>query len=606
MPCLARTFLALVCLLRPPFNWAEPAQGRAVKSEGIRPSHGQEDAPSSKPVCGRFATGSQVESPAELRSSSGVLKVNLNFRGFRAARGEMRYCYVSDEGIESPTLRLRPGDLLIINLRNELESSAAGADGEKSAVAPEKHNHPAEAHAKPGVESPAACTTSAMSPFVTNLHFHGLAVPPTCHGDEVLRTLVPPDTEFQYRIRIPRDQPPGLYWYHPHAHGLTEAQVMGGASGALIVEGIEAENPMLAGLPERVLVIRDQQNADGRPGRAAGVADGAYVPEKPSNDLSINSVPVPYPDYPLAVIPTQPGRRELWRVLNASADTYLDLQLKLGKTLQPIGIVAFDGASIWHQNQQQEIRWRTDVPLPPGARAEFLFDAPAAGADVKFVTWGVQTGPLTDDDFLPGPNAAAPDDDDHMPPRPLARIVSSSDAPPLERLPDSHPAGKHQRLVPLGEVSPDAVRKLFFSEQPLDAKNPAGAKVFLITEEGQVPKAFDPSAATPNITVRQGEVEDWIIENRSQESHVFHIHQTHFVVLQRDGAAVDEPYLRDTVEVPYWDGYSDQFPSVKVRIDFRGAGIVGTFPYHCHVLLHEDGGMMGTIRVLPAGHGKRD
>ena len=102
------------------------------------------------------------------------------------------------------------------------------------------------------------------------------------------------------------------------------------------------------------------------------------------------------------------------------------------------------------------------------------------------------------------------------------------------------------------------------------------------------------------LRVHQGDVEDWLIENRSRETHAFHIHQTHFLILERHGVPVQEPYLRDTINVPYWDGFSPQYPSIKLRMDFRDPNIVGTFPYHCHILQHEDGGMMGTIRVLPA------
>jgi FtsP/CotA-like multicopper oxidase with cupredoxin domain len=94
-------------------------------------------------------------------------------------------------------------------------------------------------------------------------------------------------------------------------------------------------------------------------------------------------------------------------------------------------------------------------------------------------------------------------------------------------------------------------------------------------------------------------VEDWIIENRTQELHAFHIHQIHFMLLEWNGIPLDEPYLRDTINVAYWDGKSAQYPSVKVRMDFRDPGAVGTFVYHCHLLEHEDGGMMGLIRVEP-------
>ena len=550
-------------------------------------------------VCSRSAAGGEVANPPELRSHNGVLKVDLAFRGFRAANGEMRYCYVSDRGAQSPSLRLRPGDLLILNLTNELPP---GSQPDQGATA---HPHKPKPAAK-RLPAPTICAGDAMSPLATNLHFHGLAVPPVCHADDVLRTLLTPGSSFQYRIRIPGNQPSGLYWYHPHPHGSVEAQVLGGASGALIVEGIESENPILAGLPERVLVIRDQRNADGRPGKSAAIEDDAYVPEKPSNDLSINSVPIPYPDYPPAIITAHAGTREFWRVLNASADTYLDIQIVKGRAPRPLGVVALDGVSIWHDNRQQQIQWNSDIPLPPGARAEFLVDVPAENTDLRLVTLGVQTGPLTDDDLLFDPNTAATvaDDDDHMPPRPLARISTAGiSAAPLASLPVlASPKTPRRRPAPtpLSRAETNRTRKLYFSEGLLHEKDPTGPKTFMITEEGRLPKVFDPASVEPDITVRQGDVEDWTIENRSQESHVFHIHQTHFRLLERDGTVVDEPYLRDTVAIPYWDGDPNEFPSVKLRLDFRSPGITGTFPYHCHVLLHEDGGMMGTIRVQPA------
>jgi FtsP/CotA-like multicopper oxidase with cupredoxin domain len=118
-----------------------------------------------------------------------------------------------------------------------------------------------------------------------------------------------------------------------------------------------------------------------------------------------------------------------------------------------------------------------------------------------------------------------------------------------------------------------------------------------IHASSQPPKIFDPNATRPDIIVRQGDVEDWIIENRTQELHAFHIHQIHFLLTEWNKIPLDEPFLRDTVNVAYWDGKSPQYPSVRLRMDFRDPQIVGTFVYHCHLLEHEDGGMMGTIRV---------
>ena len=137
------------------------------------------------------------------------------------------------------------------------------------------------------------------------------------------------------------------------------------------------------------------------------------------------------------------------------------------------------------------------------------------------------------------------------------------------------------------------------SETLQDPNDPNSPTTFMLTVEGQTPKPYDMNATTPNITVQQGDVEDWIIENRTQELHDFHIHQIHFMLLDWFGLPVDEPFLRDTVNVPFWDGKSAVYPMVKLRMDFRDPNAVGTFLYHCHLLEHEDGGMMGTIRVAP-------
>jgi hypothetical protein len=115
-----------------------------------------------------------------------------------------------------------------------------------------------------------------------------------------------------------------------------------------------------------------------------------------------------------------------------------------------------------------------------------------------------------------------------------------------------------------------------------------------------MPVAFNPSNP-PAITTTQGSVEDWVVENRTSEEHSFHIHQIHFLLLAIDGQplpAGQQQYL-DMVNVPFWKGRGHPFPSVKVRMDFRGPDI-GDFVYHCHILEHEDNGMMAIIRVLPA------
>jgi FtsP/CotA-like multicopper oxidase with cupredoxin domain len=144
------------------------------------------------------------------------------------------------------------------------------------------------------------------------------------------------------------------------------------------------------------------------------------------------------------------------------------------------------------------------------------------------------------------------------------------------------------------------IRRPYFSEKLLDPNDPNSATTFLITLDGQKPTAFDPGSGVPDIVVKQGDVEDWIIENRSTELHAFHIHQLHFMLLESSGMAVNEPFLRDTINVPYYNGRTLVYPSVRLRMDFRDPNSVGTFIYHCHLLEHEDNGMMGLIRVEPS------
>jgi FtsP/CotA-like multicopper oxidase with cupredoxin domain len=145
------------------------------------------------------------------------------------------------------------------------------------------------------------------------------------------------------------------------------------------------------------------------------------------------------------------------------------------------------------------------------------------------------------------------------------------------------------------------IRKLYFSEKLLEPNNPNSATEFYLTVDGQTPVQFDPKSGIPNIIAKQGTVEDWIIENRSSELHAFHIHQMHFLLLAYLDKPVDEPFLRDTVNVPYYNGRALEYPSVRLRMDFRDPNTVGDFVYHCHLLEHEDGGMMGLIRVEPDG-----
>jgi FtsP/CotA-like multicopper oxidase with cupredoxin domain len=545
--------------------------------------------------CSRPAPGAEVPEPRNLYGEHGVLKVDLSIHDYRERDGSLRYCYLLPDGTESPVLRLHPGDSLILHLTNDLTDLGASTPPAAGSMAhaPMTHSHEMRA-ADP-------CTSGAMTPVSTNLHFHGLTVPPVCHQDDVLRTSIQPgDAPFEYRFRIPANEPPGLYWYHPHIHGFSSQEVGGGASGPMIIEGLERSTPEVAGLPERVLVIRDQAllNPNAPPSRSEPVVPKMFIDRdgdaanngtgfgKPARDLSVNFVPVPYPDYPPATIRMRPGERQLWRVLNACAVTYLNLAVVFGRTPQRLGLVAIDGVPMNAPlGRSAPVTWVDHVGVPPGARVEFIMQGPPVGTPALFVTRFVDTGQGGEND----PNRA------------LASIIATADAPePQSKLPAFSTPLPPPALAWLGEVKPVRVRHFYFSEKLLDPRNPNSATEFYITEEGRTPAPFDPTAA-PDIVVHQGDVEDWIIENRSTELHAFHIHQLHFELVGWETMAVDEPFLRDTVNVPYFRPQMLQYPSVRLRMDFRDPNTVGTFVYHCHLLEHEDGGMMGTIRVLPAG-----
>jgi FtsP/CotA-like multicopper oxidase with cupredoxin domain len=349
--------------------------------------------------------------------------------------------------------------------------------------------------------------------------------------------------------------------------------VLGGASGALIVEGIERVKPEVAGLPERVMILRDQRI----PGAAEPDEDSG-----PGKDISINFVPVLFPVYQPAEMVVRPGEREFWRVLNASADTYFDLQVRYGPTIhdvidpQPLELVAIDGEAVG-----AAVSKTSHILLAPGGRAEFIATTPPLGVFAQLVSLKYETGP----------------DGESSPYRVIANIRSRNDAPPAgPTMPVS--SARPREFAGLDAVTPVRQRQLYFSEDRQDLKDPNQRAQYFITVEGETPKAFDMNFQKPDITVRQGTVEDWTIENRAREAHSFHIHQLHFQLLDRDGKQVNEPALRDTIDLPYWDGIGTQYPSVKLRMDFRGSEIAGTFVFHCHILEHEDAGMMGSIEVL--------
>jgi FtsP/CotA-like multicopper oxidase with cupredoxin domain len=395
------------------------------------------------------------------------------------------------------------------------------------------------------------------------VHFHGLNVPPICHQDDVLTTLIQPGKPaFHFDIQIPKDEPPGLYWYHPHVHGFTEFQVNGGAAGALIVEGMEKVRPEVAGLTQRVFTVRQQYLVPWVP--------GPY-------QLSINFEVADSPAFPAPIIQMKPNEKQFWRVVNATIQDFMPLQVWFNGKPQKLEVIALDGYPL------AKTRLEETILVPPAGRAEFIVQAPPAGTQAEFMSLGYSTGPTGNPDLEQELGSIELTSDDET------QAAETKPAQP-------GPAITMQKIKfsDLESVKPTTLRKLYFSEEFGGTNGPIQ---FYITVDGQKQKIFEANEK-PAITTHVGEVEDWIIENRALETHDFHIHQIHFMLLEVDGKPVP-PDLRDTYEIPFWEGPGHPYHSIKGRFDFRDPTIAGTFVFHCHILLHEDLGMMHKILVLP-------
>jgi len=541
-------------------------------------------APVPRPCTPRFTAGSVVHNPPALFSSNGVLNVRFSYQTTTDSAGRPVYCMMTDSGIQEPTLHVNPGDTLIITVTNN--------------TPPQNFQH-AEVYNPPNcgdkkIQWDGVAPAAPADGSSVNIHYHGTNTTPQCGGDNVVKALINSGTTFQYNFVFPRDEPPGLYWYHPHVHGLAERDLLGGATGLLVVDGIQNVQPSVAGLRQRFLAIRDLpqvQGLDEGPGNC-GV-------DIPFQDVSVNYVPVDSHatvdsagnttsiSFTPAVLQMAPGETQFWRVANTAADTILDLQVVYDGVPQTIQLVAIDGVPV---NSQEGTQPGSLIPvtrfrLPPAARVEFLVKAPASTVrKAQLVTNNINNGP----------------DGDCDPTRALFNIQLMSTVDPFDDTtgPFSGLITSQQRFGNTANFPITTTRRFQFSEvQPTE---------FFITQvsAGQNPTLFD-NNNPPAVVTTQGAVEKWIVQNIAQENHEFHMHQIHFKVLSQDNfeangvqqaPGINGQFL-DMIEVPFWTGAAaTPIPDVQLLMDFTGMDI-GDFVYHCHILGHEDLGMMAIIRV---------
>jgi FtsP/CotA-like multicopper oxidase with cupredoxin domain len=433
-----------------------------------------------------------LKEPASVASEDGVLRVTLDAAPGKITLDGKTYPgeFYNDAYIP-PVLRVKSGDKVFLHLANHL-------------------------------------------PKLTNLHMHGMNLSPNGNSDNIFIHILP-GTSFDYECDIPVDleQHPGLFWYHPHAHGFTNEQIIGGMSGGIIVEGAEKLFPFLENLPERVLLVK-------------------HIPRPDKSEVvSINGQINPS-------ISIRPGEAQFWRIGNIGADSFLDLQIS-GMAFY---VVATDGHWLSHPTKLDSMF------LGPGARVEAVVIGGAPGVH-----------PFISKPFR---------EDNEQPLTPERRLATVS----VEGAPAGDATAAEARVAAEKINGPrwiEAIRKSPIANRRTFTftRNEARTQFFI---NG---KMFD--EARTDTVVKLGDTEEWTIRNEDDELHNFHFHQTNFLVTEINGVPRNADSLRDTITLPI--GLPGKTGMVKLIIPFTDPTIVGRFVYHCHVVKHEDKGMMGTIEV---------
>jgi suppressor of ftsI len=346
---------------------------------------------------------------------------------------------------------------------------------------------------------------------------------------------VHPGETFTYQVKIP-EKHIGLFWFHPHMHGNVDPQIIGGMSGGIIVEGSERLYPFLGNLTERIILFKHHP---------IGRADYEEL-------VTVNGTVAP--KYPI-----RPGEAQFWQMGNIGADRFLRVKVEG----MPFYVIGRDGYFLPRPIRQDE------VLLGPGQRASAIVVGAQPGR------YGFKSVSLKFDErqpLLPEINLGTV-----LSEGPLADIGAAEAT--VRALHVNEPL-----YVDVVRSSPIAHRRTFaFSVSPDKAH-------FFINNV-----VFDENRT--DVVVKLGDVEEWTILNQDSQYHDFHIHQTGFLVTEVNGVPTRFDGLRDTFSVPPMK--NGKPGSAKLIIPFTNPEIVGRFVFHCHVVKHEDKGMMQVIEVRP-------
>ncbi|MFY9664791.1 MAG: multicopper oxidase domain-containing protein [Candidatus Cybelea sp.] len=528
---MTRRLIALVVACA----WIAGCGGRASG-----PANPIPQLPAAPQAPSRDGNVNELPEPPVVHAVNGVAKFSL-IANVDPATGLPSFQYNYQHGV-APTIDINPGESFEIELTDNLPASTGMAS-------------------------------------YANLHFHGLTVSPGGHSDNVLGLLAKPGQKLHYVVHVPKNQGPGLYWYHMHVHGETSYQVgEGGMSGAIVIEGLTRHLPELAKMKQRLIIVRATgigQNLPVRDDDMSGMSDMSGRPDSPVRPQFSNTQPCTFKDGLTVtlngayrpVITIAPGEKQFFRVVNATGHKTLRLKVEGEK----VEVVAIDGFALDSYPGTPPTRTQSDVIIPPAGRAEFVVTGPASGR-AKFHTLCYNTGPNGDGDpHIWLAELVAPkqhNDGGDFSSRPL----SVGEPLPANVYTTALPAPVAKRLVVLSE---DAKPKFFINGKSFNIHSP------------------------PMFVVHTGTVEEWRVVNVTYEIHDFHIHQIHFLVESINGVRQEHPHWADSIIVPHRSVDKQGVPgSVVLLMDFRDPIIRGEFLFHCHILDHEDQGMMAKIEAI--------
>ncbi|WP_236619038.1 multicopper oxidase family protein [Acaryochloris sp. CCMEE 5410] len=383
----------------------------------------------------------------------------------------------------------------------------------------------------------------------TNLHYHGLHISPEI--DNVFREVSSGEA-YTYEFQIPSNHPAVTGWYHPHYHLKVASQIFNGLAGPLIVRGKLDEIPEVQQAKEEVLVLQDFE--PNFPDDEALSTLAKRWGREGSIQL-VNGQQNPIIDLP------QNGLLRL-RLINASASRIYQLKL----LEHPWFLIATDRGAI---AEPQEIE---TLLLSPGERADLLIPGQIEPGDYGLLSLPYDRGLA---EMIQGignhakqvPGVALPAETTIA----TLRYVEGNRTSPLP-LPKA--------LIPVDRLPNPSTTREFLLNHGIDTT--AGSNSFIINGQSFVMDRV-------NTQVQLNQVEDWHIINKASVDHPFHLHTNRFQVIERNGKP--EPLLawKDTVSV---GGYE----SVKIRVRFED--YTGRTVYHCHILDHEDQGMMGIVEIV--------